>query len=93
MVLVAPPASRTPRSARIHSMRVEERIAHVPSAGSPRARRPPEIARTRPWVSAQVSERHSVGPSPASERGYRKASASGVFPTRSRNSSGTLRGA
>jgi hypothetical protein len=52
-VLVAAPAQSTPRSARIHSIRVEDRIAQTCSSPTPRERSPLAIARTRASVSVQ----------------------------------------
>jgi len=87
MVLVAAPAQRTPRSARIHSIRVAERMAQTCSAPTPRARSPEATARTRSSVCAQLRLRQPPS------AGWRKASRSGVCPTRQRNSSGTVLGA
>ena len=75
-MVVAAPAQRMPRSARIHSMRVEERMAQRCSFSMPSERSPPAMALTRLEVSFQVSH---CQPSPT---GNWKALRSGDSPTR-----------
>ena len=76
-MVVAPPAARMARSARIHSTRVLDRMATRVSASAPSPIRPAAIARTRSSACFQVSE---AQPSP-----LRKLNAvvSGVLATRS----------
>src|SRR3990172_9060027 len=84
MVVVAPPAHRMPRSARIQSRRVPDRMAQRCSLSRPSARKPHAMAMTRSRASFQVSVFHP----PA--LGTVNALRSGVAATRSRNMLATL---
>src|SRR5690606_3292315 len=82
MVVVAAPAQRMPRSARIHSTRVVAAMATRSSGCTPSECRPAAIALARSPTVFPLS--HAIAPFD----GYAKASLSGVAATRCRNMSG-----